>query len=165
MDSRRKFIGQVATGLAGTLAAGPVSVLGASTRVRVGLIGAGDRGTELLQHVRACPNTDVVAFADAVQSRLDRASAGCPGSAAYRDYRHLLDDKSIDAVVIATPQHLHAEQFCDALAAGKHIYLEKTAALTVEQAKRMRAAYRNDAGRHVVEIGHQACSFGHMADV
>ena len=165
MDSRRKFLGRVATGLAGTLAAGPASVLGASERVRVGIVGVGDRGTELLQQIRACPNTEVVAFADAYQQRLERAQAGVPGSVVHRDYRRVLDDTSIDAVVIATPQHLHAEQFCAALSAGKHIYLEKTAALTVEQAKRMRAAYREDQGRHVVQIGHQSCSFGHVADV
>jgi predicted dehydrogenase len=165
MDSRRKFIGQVATGLAGTLAAGPAKVLGAVSRIRVGIIGAGDRGTELLQQIRACPGADVAAFADIYQRRLERAQAAAPGAAAYRDYRRLLDDPGIDAVVIATPQHLHAGQFCDALAAGKHIYLEKAAALSVEQAKRMRAAYREDGGRHTVQIGHQACSFGHMADV
>ena len=165
MDSRRKFIGQVATGLAGTLAAGPATVLGASGRVRVGIVGAGDRGMELLQQVRACSNAEVVAFADVTQARLDRARAGSPGAAAYRDYRRLLDDESIDAVIVATPQHLHAQQFCAALDAGKHVYLEKTAALTVEQAKRMRAAYQNDDGRHVVQVGHQACSYGHVADV
>jgi predicted dehydrogenase len=49
--------------------------------------------------------------------------------------------------------------------AGKHVYLEKALALNVDQAKRMRAAYRNDRGRHVVQVGHQACSFGHMSDV
>jgi len=153
MDSRRKFVGKVAYSLAGTLAAGPARVLGASDRLRVGIIGAGERGMELVNYLRVCPNTEVVAFADVYSKRLDMLPAG---SATYRDYRSLLDDRNVDAVFIATPQHLHAQQFCDALSAGKHVYLEKTAAFTVAEARRMKAAYH--ASTQVVEIGHQACS-------
>jgi len=163
MDSRRKFVGTVAYGIAGTLAAGPARVLGANDRLRVGIIGAGDRGMELVNYLRACPNTEVVAFADVYAKRLEAGGSSVAGSATYRDYRGLLDDKNVDAVFIATPQHLHAQQFCDALAASKHVYLEKTAAFTVAEARRMRAAYR--ASTHIVEIGHQACSSGHLADV
>ena len=74
-------------------------------------------------------------------------------------------DSSLDAVVIATPQHAHAAQFGDALASGKHVYVEKTLALTVAQAKQMRAAYQKDGGRRTVQVGHQACSTGHLTDV
>jgi predicted dehydrogenase len=165
MDSRRNFIGKVASGLAGTLAAGPARVLGANERVRLGIIGAGDRGMELVNHLRACPNTEIGAVSDIYTKRLERAQGAIPGASAHLDYRRLLDDGSLDAVVVATPQHLHAEHFCAALDGGKHVYLEKTLALNVDQAKRMRAAYRNDRGRHVVQVGHQACSFGHMTDV
>jgi predicted dehydrogenase len=66
-------------------------------------------------------------------------------------------------VLIATPQHLHAEGFIAALDAGKHVYQEKTMAFTVEDAKAMRAAYANAAGR-TVQIGHQALSSGHVTD-
>jgi len=83
----------------------------------------------------------------------------------FTDYRRLLDDRSIDAVVIGTPPHLHAEHFCASLDAAKHVYLEKTLANTIDQAKRMRAAYEKDRGKHRVQIGHQSCSFGQMADV
>ena len=165
MDSRRKFVGKVAYGLAGTLAAGPARVLGANDRIRIGIIGAGDRGMELVNHIRACPNTEIAGFADIYDKRLETAAAVVPGAAIRRDYRSLLEDSAIDAVAIATPQHLHAQQFCDAIAAGKHIYLEKTMALTIAQAKQMRAAYEADDRRHVVQIGHQACSTGHVADV
>jgi len=141
-------------------------MLGANERIRVGLIGAGDRGLELLHHIRACPNTEVMAFADIYTRRLERAQgAAAPGAAAYTDYRRLLDDRSIDAVVIATPPHLHAEHFCASLDAGKHVYQERTMAFTVDHAKRMRAAFRSDAGKHVVQVGHQSCSFGQMSDV
>lgn len=164
MDSRRKFIGQVATGLAGTLAAGPASVLGANERIRVGIIGAGDRGMELVNHVRACSNAEVGGFADICAGRRERAKGVVPNVPVHRDYRSMLEDSALDAVVIATPQHLRTAQFSDALAAGKHVYIEKTMALTVAQAKQMRAAYQNDGGRRTVQIGHQATSTGHLTD-
>ncbi len=157
MDSRRNFVGKVAYGLAGTLAAGPSRVLGANARVRVGIIGAGDRGMELANQLRACTNTDIAGYADIYSKHRERVAV------AVADYRELLASKDIDAVVIATPQHLHAAQFQDALGAGKHVYLEKTAAFTVAEAKQMRSAYR--AATQVVQIGHQACSTGHVADV
>ena len=78
MDSRRNFIGKVATGLAGTLAAGSAEVLGAADRIRVGIIGAGDRGMELVSQIRACPNTEIAAFADAYSQRLERAQGVVP---------------------------------------------------------------------------------------
>ena len=81
----------------------------------------------------------------------------------YLDYRALLDDKSIDAVLIATPQHLHCEHFMAALDAGKHVYQEKTMAFTVAHAKKMRAAYQR-AGKRTVQIGHQWTSTGQVAD-
>jgi predicted dehydrogenase len=69
----------------------------------------------------------------------------------------------VDAVFIATPQHLHAEHFTAALEAGKHVYQEKTMAFSVEQAKSMRAAYQK-ARNLAVEIGHQWCSSGKVTD-
>ncbi len=164
MDSRRKFIGAMATGLASTLAsASSGGVLGANERVRIGLIGAGQRGSELLHQALACPNVEIAAFADVYAKRLEDARNRVPAAAVYRDHRRLLDDQSIDAVIIATPQHLHCEHFVDALEAGKHIYLEKTLAFTLDHAKRMRAAYRQ-APKAMVQIGHQACSSGQMRD-
>src|ERR1041384_8221742 len=114
MDSRRNFVGKVAYGLAGTLAAGPARVLGANDRIRIGIIGMGDRGTELVNHLRACPNTEIAGFADVYAKRLETAAAIAPGAATHSDYRILLEDPAVDAVIIATPQHLHAQQFCDA---------------------------------------------------
>ncbi len=161
MHSRRKFIGQMATGLAGTLATG--SVLGANDRIRLGLIGAGDRGMQLVREAITLPNAEVVAFADIYTKRLDDAKKVVPDAKTYLDHRYLLDDKSIDAVFIATPQHLHAEHFIASLDAGKQIYQEKTMAFNVDHAKRMRAAYQQ-AGRRTVQIGHQSCSSGETVD-
>jgi predicted dehydrogenase len=161
MHSRRKFISQMATGLAGTLATG--SVLGANDRIRLGLIGAGDRGMQLVREAITLPNAEVVAFADIYTKRLDDAKKAVPDAKTYLDHRYLLDDKSIDAVFIATPQHLHAEHFIASLDAGKQIYQEKTMAFNVDHAKRMRAAYQQ-AGRRTVQIGHQSCSSGETVD-
>ena len=164
MDSRRHFIGKVASGIAGTIAAGPARVLGAADRIRVGIIGAGDRGMELLAQIRACPNTEIGGFADVYSKRRECAQGAVPSASVYSDYRRLLEDKSLDAVIIATPPHLHAVQFCDALASGKHIYQERIMAFSLDHAKKMRAAYQRDGGNHTVQIGHQACSSGHMQD-
>ncbi len=162
MDSRRKFIGTMATGLATTLAS-PRGILGANDRIRAGIIGIGDRGTEIARQALSCQNVDFVAFADIYTRRLENAKQLVPGAATYFDHRRLLDDKSIDAVLIATPQHLHCEHFVNALNAGKHVYQEKTMAFTVDHAKRMRSAYRK-AGKRTVQIGHQSCSSGQMPD-
>jgi predicted dehydrogenase len=161
MDSRRKFIGTMATGLATTLAS--QGVLGANDRVRLGVIGAGARAVELIHWASACPNVELAAVADIYTKRLEDAQKLIPCAAIYHDHRRLLDDQNIDAVIIATPQHLHCEHFVHAIEAGKHIYQEKTMAFTVEHAKRMRAAHRK-ALRQTVQIGHQACSSGQMVD-
>jgi predicted dehydrogenase len=161
-DSRRLFIGRVATGIAGTLAA-PSSVLGANDRIRLGIIGPGSRGMQIVREAIECPNTEFVAFADIYTKRLEEAKAVVPNAKTYLDYRYLLEDKSIDAVLIATPQHLHCEHFIASLDAGKHVYQEKTMAFTVDHAKRMRAAYQK-AGKRTVQIGHQSASSGQVTD-
>ena len=162
MDSRRRFIGKFASGLAGTLAV-PSAVLGANQRIRLGFVGLGERGMQLAREALECPDTELVAFADVYTRRLEEARKLAPGARTHLDYRRLLDDRSIDAVLIATPQHLHCEQFRAALDAGKHVYQEKTMAFTVEHAKRMRAAVQK-AGKRTVQIGHQCCSSGQVAD-
>src|SRR6266700_6588579 len=158
MLSRRNFIeGTAATALAGS------RVFGANERIRVGIIGPGARGKQLMGHVLSCPDTEIVGAADVYTRRLEEAKKIAPNAKTYLDYRHLLENKSIDAVLIATPQHLHAEHFIASLDAGKHVYQEKTMAFNVEHAKRMRAAYKN-AGRRTVQVGHQSCSSGQLID-
>jgi len=163
MDSRRKFIGAMASGLATTLAM-PKGVLGANDRIRAGIIGIGDRGTEITRWALKCPNVDFVAFADVYTRRLENAKKLVPTAATYMDHRRLLDDKTIDAVLIATPQHLHCEHFVHSIQAGKHVYQEKTMAFNADHAKRMRAAYKAANGKLTVQVGHQGCSSGQMPD-
>jgi predicted dehydrogenase len=152
----------MATGLASTLASSK-GVLGSNERVRIGLIGAWARGTELVRQASSCSNVEIAAFADIYTKRLEDAGKLVPDAPSYLDHRRLLDDKNIDAIIIATPQHLHSEHFVDSIQAGKHVYLEKAMAFTLDHAKRMRAAHRN-APYQTVQIGHQSCSSGQLAD-
>jgi predicted dehydrogenase len=162
MQSRRKFIGKVATGLAGTLATS--NVLGANDRVRFGVIGAGARGAELLREAVACQGTECLGVADIYQKRLEETKAIATGARTWRDYRSLLEDPAIDAVLIATPPHLHATQLVAAIEAGKHVYVERPMAFTIEDARRMRAAWQASRGLKV-QVGHQACTSGQIDTV
>jgi len=166
-QTRRNFLGNVATGLAGTIATGlPGSrALAANNKIRIGVIGAGDRGTQLIREATACPDTELAAIADVYTRRLEDATQLNPTAKTCTDYHQLLADPSIDAVLIATPQHLHAECFIAAIAAGKHVYQEKAMAFTVDDAKRMREAYNNRPNpNQIVQIGHQQCSSGQITD-
>jgi predicted dehydrogenase len=131
-------------------------VLGANDRIRIGLIGAGGRGTQIFKAALKCPNVEGVAVADVYTRRLDQLKESMPAMQTYRDFRKLLDDKSIDAVLIATPQHLHALNFVPAIQAGKDVYQEKTMAFNPDHAKRMRKALEG-SGR-VVQVGIQSTS-------
>jgi predicted dehydrogenase len=162
MQSRRIFLGKVASGIAGSIAT--TGVLGANDRIRVGIVGVGDRGLQILREAAACPGTEITALCDAYSKRLDTAASEFPSAHKYSDYRRMCADPSVDAILIATPQHLHAEHFTAALDAGKHVYQEKTMAFTVDDAKWMRAAYARAGNGRVVQIGHQACSSGHVTD-
>ncbi len=162
MNSRRSFLGHVATGLAGTLAS-PAAVLAAGARIRVGVIGAGERGIQLAREVQAAGG-EVAAVADVYARRLVAARTFWPHAAASADYRELLASKDVDAVLVATPQHLHGGQVLAALEAGKHVYAERNLAFTVEEARLVREAARQ-APRLVVQVGHQSCSSGHYDDV
>jgi predicted dehydrogenase len=157
--SRRRFLKQLA-GAAGALAShtmlSPQKVLGANDRVRLGLIGAGGRGTEIFKAALRCPNTEGAAAADVYTHRQDAIKKIVPQLTTYTDFRRLLDDKSIDAVLIATPQHQHALNFVPAIQSGKDVYQEKTMAFTPHHARRMRQAYEG-SGR-VVQVGIQSTS-------
>jgi predicted dehydrogenase len=149
VTNRREFFSGVAAG--GLLPS--ARVLGANDRVRFGLIGPGSRGLEILRAALGCPNVEAVAVADVYARRLEAAQAVAPGIKTYRDFRRLLDDRTIDAVLIATPQHQHVLNFVPAMQAGKDVYQEKTMAFTPEHARRMRRAFEG-SGR-VVQVGMQ----------
>jgi predicted dehydrogenase len=165
MQTRRNFIGNVATSLAGSFATG--RVLGANERIRAGIIGVGDRGTQLAREVIGCAGVELAAFSDVYRRRLEDATILAPDARTWLDYRQMLEDPSIDAVIIATPQHLHSDCFIAAMDAGKHVYQEKAMAFTVDHAKLMREASERAAarfGKRTVQVGHQSCSSGQVTD-
>src|SRR5215467_2955366 len=158
MLNRRSFIRNV-TGGAAALAGSsvfPPNVLGANDRVRFGLIGAGGRGMDIFKHALRSPNTQAVAVADVYTRRQEEAKKVAPSIQTFSDFRRLLDDKSIDAVLIATPQHQHALNFVPAIQAGKDIYQEKTMAFNPDHARRMRRAV--EGSNRVVQVGVQSTS-------
>ncbi|MGH9434392.1 MAG: Gfo/Idh/MocA family protein [Terriglobia bacterium] len=159
MPDRRKFMEQVLGGTAALAAAQllPASrVLGANDRVRFALIGAGGRGTEDLRSALKCKNVEAVAVADLYTRRLEQVKSVIPDARQYADFRRLLDDKSIDAVIIATPQHQHALNFVPAIQAGKDVYQEKTMAFNPDHARRMKRAFQGS--NRVVQVGIQSTS-------
>jgi predicted dehydrogenase len=155
MSNRRVFLGELIGGGAAVALSSQASsrVLGANDRIRFGLIGAGARGKEIFRAAIGRPGVEPAAVADIYTRRLDEAKAIAPQIKGYQDYRRLLDDKTIDAVLIATPQHQHVLSFVDAIQAGKDVYQEKTMAFNPAHARRMRKAFEG-SGR-VVQIGMQ----------
>jgi predicted dehydrogenase len=166
MWNRRTFLQQTVGSAAWVAASGlmaPRHILGANERIRIGLIGAGDRGREIFRAALRCPDVEAVAVADVYTRRLEQAKAIAPAAKAFADFRRLLEDKTIDAVLIATPQHQHALNFVPAIQAGKDVYQEKTMAFNPEHARRMRKALEG-TGR-VVQIGMQMNSGPGIAQV
>jgi predicted dehydrogenase len=127
-------------------------------RIQVGFIGVGARvQSGLLDATTAVPGVEVVGVCDAYKGRVTRALERLGGRAKdYGDYRAILADKSIDAVVIATPDHWHRQQTVEALAAGKDVYLEKPMTLTIDEGPEMYGAAEK-AGR-ILQIGSNGMS-------
>ena len=159
MSNRREFLERTLKAGAATAATSllaPRHVLGANDRVRLGLIGAGGRGQEIFRAALRCASTEAVAVADVYTRRLEEVRQFAPSVKTFQDFRRLLDDPSIDAVLIATPQHQHALSFVPAIQAGKDVYQEKTMAFNPDHARRMRKALEG-SGR-IVQVGIQSLS-------
>ncbi len=164
---RRQFIKRVAQTAAALSAASAVSterVPGANERVRVGLIGCGGRGLFDAKLMRDVPNVEFVAVCDLYPPHLARASEWAGTSAkAYKDFRRLLEQKDIDAMLVATPDHWHAIPAVLACQAGKDVYVEKPLAHNIQEGRTM----VDWAHRHnrVVQMGAQQRSAPHYAEV
>jgi len=162
---RRTFItGAVAATTAATLTSSSYGrVLGANDRVRLGIIGPGGRGQELMKEFVKVPNAEFVAAADIYTRRHDEAKKIAPGIKTFNDHRALLGSKDVDAVIVATPLHCHARHFIDTLAAGKDMYCEKTMTWSIEEAESCLAAAKKASNR-VIGVGQQHQSEGYFAD-
>jgi predicted dehydrogenase len=123
---------------AGMTALGYSRVLGANDRVRMGYIGLGNRGDQVHDAFLEHGDSQTVAICDLKEDYLNLAASKSRGAPSrYTDYRALLDNKEVDAVAIATPDHWHALMFVDACLAGKDVYVEKPLSLTVWEGRRM----------------------------
>lgn len=148
------------------LAAGAAAAAGASAAdaVRLGFIGVGNRGMQLLDAALKQSDAVVTALCDVYEPYLDRAAQRL-GSAVFRctDYRRMLERKDVDAVVIATPDHWHALQTVDACDAGKDVYVEKPLSITIHEGRRMVEAARRN--KRIVQVGLQRRSSGIYREV
>jgi predicted dehydrogenase len=173
--SRRDFTkgalaGAAAAATSTTARAG--RVIGANDRVRIGCIGVGYRGVQVLNAFLTQKDAEIVALCDVYEPYLNgqfdkihphfkeltyRVPKKLPDFGGpverHKDFRRIIDKKDIDAVIIATPDHWHAVQTITACDAGKDVYIEKPLSVTVREGRRMvQAARRND---RVVQVGTQ----------
>ncbi|HEV8145844.1 MAG TPA: Gfo/Idh/MocA family oxidoreductase [Bryobacteraceae bacterium] len=158
--SRRQF----ATGSLGLTTAALTAraydrVIGANDRMRIGVIGCGSQaGGHMrdLVKMRESDNLELTAVCDVFDKRA-AAAAQLTGGKIVKDYRRLLDDKDIDYVLIATPEHWHMKMTLDAADAHKHIYCEKPMTRTVEESKRVVAKIKATSGIKM-QVGVQGMS-------
>ncbi|MCW5977716.1 MAG: Gfo/Idh/MocA family oxidoreductase [Bryobacteraceae bacterium] len=156
--TRRNFVKSTTAALA---SASALPVLGANDKVAVGWIGTGSRGNYLLERFyvgKSDRAAQVQAVCDAYDGNVARAkdrvqTMGGNSPKTTKDYKEILADSSIDAVIIATPEHLHYEMAIAALKAGKNIYLEKPLAHTIEEGEEI-VKVANASGK-VVQVGTQ----------
>jgi predicted dehydrogenase len=164
---RRQFLKRVAQTAAALSASSALSadrVAGANDRVRVGLIGCGGRGMLVARLMREVPDVEFAAVCDLNPPHLARAKEWAGASAKdYKDFRRLLEQKGLDAVLIATPDHWHAIPTVLACQAGKDVYVEKPLAHNIKEGRAMVAAARRH--NRVVQMGTQQRSAPHYAEV
>ena len=154
--NRRNFLKTAA------LAAGPalISARGANQKLNIGWIGVGTRGNAAIEWLHNAAPNDVAltAVCDTYQGFIARAKTRVKTvwgnePATYVDYRELLADRNVDAVFIMTPEHLHRDMAVAALQAGKHVYLEKPLAHTIEEGFEIVRAWEQSG--KVVQVGTQ----------
>src|SRR5437868_4000335 len=142
MDSsmnRRTFNrAAMATGTLAALETTGMAALGSNERIRLGFIGVGNRGDQLLDAFLVHPDAQIVALCDVYEPYLEAAQKKVGGKATlYHDYRKLIEQKDLDAVVIATPDHWHALQFVAACRAGQDADVEQPLSLTIAEGQKI----------------------------
>lgn len=134
-------------------AAAQARVIGANDRVRVGIIGPGGRGRYLMGEFKEF-GVDLAAVCDVYSANLEAGlKIASPSAERYKDYRKLLENKSLDAVIVSTPDHWHAKMVIDAVNAGKDVYVEKPLAHKIDEGFAVIEAVRKT--RRVVQVGMQ----------
>ncbi len=159
---RRTFLRRTALTGAGLTAASvaPGAVRGANTRIRVGVIGVGQRGRNRLVSAQS-HGAEVVAICDVNDAMLDAAAelVAREKPKRYRYHEELLARSDIDAVVIASPDHWHHDHVVDAVTAGKDVYIEKPLTRTIEEGNHLvEVVEKTD---RIVQVGNQRRSGAH----
>jgi predicted dehydrogenase len=136
-----------------TTAVAQARIFGANDRIRVGIIGPGGRGRYLMGVFKEF-GADLAGVCDVYQPNLEAGlQLATPSAEKYRDYRKMLDNKSLDAVIVSTPDHWHAQMVIDAVHAGKDVYVEKPMAHEIEEGYAIIDAVRQT--KRVVQVGTQ----------
>ncbi len=138
-----------------------VSGVAASDQIIVGVIGSGGRGTAVMKVFQTHADVKIGAICDVYEPNLEHAISEATKAGSqptpYRNYKDLLADKSIQAVLIATPEHWHYQMVMDALAAGKDIYVEKPLCRTPEEGSALVEAEKNT--KSIIQVGMQRRSY------
>jgi predicted dehydrogenase len=165
-STRRTFLQGLSTGVvaAAALQGSTARGCGPDDKLTVGLIGCGGRGNHDAQLFQGQPNVELAWLADPDTGRLQNTakSLGVPAERAVGDLRRMLDDKSLDIVIVATPDHWHSPAAILACEAGKHVYVEKPISHNIREGRRLiEAAARNKV---LVQHGTQSRSTQMMID-
>jgi predicted dehydrogenase len=165
--TRRSFLSTTAAGLVGArsvMAATQSSsaAVGASDHVRIGVIGTGRQGRSDLRAHLALPDVEIAALCDVYSPNLAEAAKLAPNAKTLADFRAVLDDKAIDAVIIGTPDHWHALMTVMACQAGKDVYVEKPTSVAIAEGRQMVEAARKYS--RIVQVGTQQRSAAHFQD-
>jgi len=157
---RRSFLGSTGAAVVYSLVPGVQAQqrkVGANDNIRLGHIGVGVQGTGVLDEFKGIAGVTPVVACDLYDGYLQHAREMMGGKMeTTKDYRTVLDRKDIDAVVIATPDHLHARMVLDALDAGKHVYIEKPLTWSLDEGTHIIRAEKNTG--KLLQVGSQAKS-------
>jgi predicted dehydrogenase len=156
--NRREFLATAIAAAAASRSSSIGAAQGANDRIRVGIIGCGNRGNQVASDWVKHKDSGFVAACDVATDRVEQTAARLGETQGnkvdvYEDYRRLLERKDVDAVLIATPDHWHSPMTVDACAAGKDVYVEKPVSNEIEPAQKMVEATRKH--NRVVQVGLQ----------
>ena len=155
-DTRRDFLqraGVSASAIGATALVGRNVRAAAKDQLRIGVIGLGSQGSSHISQFKRLDNVEIAYLCDVDEGRLAKAAREVPSARPVGDLRRILDDKSIDAVSIATPDHWHAPAAILACEAGKHVYVEKPCAHNFREGQMLVEAARKN--KRVVQHGTQ----------
>jgi predicted dehydrogenase len=156
---RRELLKRVTSAATAMTAASYSRVMGANDTVQLGLIGSGERGRHVMGQFLLTTQVNVGAVCDIYSENIDKARQKATNAKNFADHRRLLEVKELDAVLIATPDHWHFTTACDALRAGKDVYVEKPLTLKIEEGPEIvKVARMND---RVCQVGMQQRSGVH----